>query len=103
MTIPSSIHTLLGPIPVISNRKEDKLLKMMSADGSFDTFERAIRLKTNLHEQARPAVFAHEVMHAIIYDSGLDQLIDNKMQEAICDAFGTWAASAMKAGKLSFK
>jgi len=56
--------------------------------GSVSTDKQVIRLSTDLGPQAEMYVLAHEITHSLLEWGGLACLLDEKMQEAICDALG---------------
>ncbi len=103
MKLPATIPSLLGPVHVIQGPETDKLLNRASELGNFRMDTREIRVYTKMPECLQLSTLGHEVFHVIAEDSGLSQLMDPKMQEAACDAFGTWFANAVMAGKLSIK
>lgn len=52
--------------------------------------EGKISLSSSMDEERAKSVLMHEVAHAVLGLSGLSQLLDKNMEEAICTAFETY-------------
>lgn len=100
-SVPSVVPSLLGPVSVKQGQNVDKMLRKDGLLGTYDGTERVIRVRNDMPEANVYQVLGHEMMHMILNDSGVSQLVGGKMEEAVCDAFGTWFASAVMSGKLS--
>lgn len=100
--IPASVFSLLGEVPVSSPNeklKEDNLL------GAFyyGSAERRIEVRDDVPVLTKEHTLGHEIAHMVLHDSGLSNLVGKKLEEALCDSFGTWFAGAIQAGKLVLK
>lgn len=54
--------------------------------GEHDQVDKVIRIHHSLSEEDRRATVVHEVIHAILFESGLGQLLDGDLEEALCRA-----------------
>lgn len=100
MAIPRSVPSLLGPVEVIQSAETDRSLSKEDARGTFSLYDRTIRVSRKMPEVAQQQTLGHEVCHVVLEDSGLSHMVDPKLEEALCDAFGVWFAHAMQTGKL---
>lgn len=57
--------------------------------GLFDYDARRIYISNDVAIDAQLESFYHEVVHAILSHSGLTNLLDEKMEEAVCSALAT--------------
>lgn len=55
--------------------------------GMYDESTRRITICGKIPPRHRWKVYYHEVAHVAIVDSGLDDLLDDKLHEALCNAF----------------
>lgn len=101
MSIPGSVYSPIGKIPVICDQKTNRHLDSKSLLGSFSTGERVIRLHSKSPIGLRMSVLGHEVMHSILSDTGVSNMMEGKLEEAVCDAFGTWLAGAIQSGAIT--
>lgn len=72
-----------------------KALKKITGDngdtvGYYSPPEAVIYLDKTLDAEARRRVLLHELMHATISLSGITHLLEDKMEEAICDVAENW-------------
>src|SRR5262249_15063555 len=95
--LPADAPTLMGPMEI---RADIKPSEKLFGQCRFD--ERVMRLRTDVHEVTQLQTFGHELTHTILWDSGLANVIDKEMQEAVCDAVGSWLARAMRSGDVVF-
>lgn len=63
----------------VTNRRPKK-----DSYGEFHHLKHAIELNSNLKGEQYKMVLIHEVTHAALKVSGLDQLLSDEMQEALC-------------------
>lgn len=103
MTFSGVVHSILGPVPVKKDTKAHRMMGEKNLLGQWNGIERVIRLRKNMPEATTRLTLGHEIMHMVLHDAGLTVLIPRKLEEAICDAFGAWFASAIAADKLSLK
>lgn len=103
MKLPSHVPSVIGPVPVLHGRKTDLTLNRGSLLGAFSSGERTISIHSGCPDAVTMSVLGHEVMHLVLEDAGLGHLMDSKLQEAICDAYGTWFTAAVQSGSLSLK
>jgi hypothetical protein len=97
MSIPSQVFSSLGPVPVDHEPLDENTL------GEISFKERRIRLDVELTPEAELKTFWHEVAHLVLWDSGVHNLLSAKLEENICDAFGTYLAAAAQAGFITVK
>lgn len=57
--------------------------------GTWEENSRTIEISRETKPKFRKLVFFHEWAHTALSDSGLAQLLEEKVVEAICDAFAT--------------
>lgn len=103
MSIPKSVFSTLGNVRVFSDKETAKYLSGKGLIGEMSGTRRCIAVHAGLNTVAKRLVLGHELMHLVIHDSGLDQMMGEKLQEALCDAFGVWLSGAMRAGKVILK
>lgn len=75
------------PIKVLSKRSLELLAEDKDAQGYWDGD--AIYILDGLSEAKTKRIITHEIAHAVLAISGLSNLLDNNLEEAICDAFET--------------
>lgn len=97
MKIPSEIYSHLGPVPVIP---VENLAKNDEAHGKAKFLERIIQIEPKQTASAAWQTFFHEMTHYILWDSGLQNVLEDKQVEAVCDAVGTYLAASQEAGYL---
>jgi hypothetical protein len=100
MFLPATIPSILGSVPVVQSAETDKALDKDGSRGTFGLHDRIIRIHRKMPTLSQKQTLGHEVMHVILEDSGLSHMVDSKLEEALCDAFGTWFANAVHSGKL---
>jgi hypothetical protein len=88
---PSEIWTPLGMLPVLDKRLDDAL-------GDWDNARRIVRLDTEISPVSGWQTIGHELMHSILDDSGVSELLRPKQEEAICRAFGSYYAAYVLSG-----
>lgn len=94
--LPTFLPSVLGPIPVLS---KDNLMSTQSALGESDYIAREMSIQSGLHPDTAWQTFWHESFHFMLWDSGLSNMVTNKkLQEALCDSFGSFMVQLMKAG-----
>lgn len=55
-----------------------------------------IYIASSLQEPLRSRVIIHEAVHAVLSISGLTNLIEDKLEESICDAMETFKGSGVE-------
>lgn len=93
--IPKTVYGAGGPIRV----KIGSPVKGEKGDDAWGTWEpstRTIELEKKATIEHQWRVLGHELMHAMLADSGLVNLLTDEMQEAICDAAGTARIAEMR-------
>lgn len=97
LKLPDAVFSTHGDVPVIT---DDAFLDANEAVGYFDVHKRQMYVHTDLMPDERRRVFWHELVHLILNDCGLVDLLDEKMEEALCNGLGHYLASAQKAKKI---
>lgn len=64
--------------------------------GDSDPINLVIRINEKLDDHMKLNTLIHEITHQILAISGLHNLIDGKLEEAICDTMGSGFASVLK-------
>jgi hypothetical protein len=95
-SVPSQMFSALGDLPVDHKPLEDCLGQIL-----FNT--REVELAVGLHPATEWATYCHEMTHLVLHDSGLSNRLDERTEEAICDAFGSYLAAAVRAGRITIK
>jgi hypothetical protein len=86
--IPSSVHGVGGLIRVrFATRKVGNPGE--PAWGSWTPSKRLICIDRRAEPRYRWRVYFHEVHHAALDDSGLSELITERMEEALCEAYAS--------------
>lgn len=98
LRVPTGLYGVAGNWKVEETEKG-----MEGLYGQQHAGERTIRVHPNQHQDSKVQTLGHELMHGILWDSGLHYLLTEKMQEALCDAFGTWMVGACRAGMIVLK
>lgn len=88
--LPSKVMGAGGPVTIkLRNSRmlaEDKEREVW---GTWDESRREIELDTRGSMPHQWRVFFHELTHAMLSDSGLENLLTDQVVEAICDANAT--------------
>lgn len=100
MVIPSFFHSLIKEVPVFGLKKLNKKHGVLGRVQRHSS--RQIQIDTSQDPEAQRQAFWHEVMHLFLWDSGLLNLINNKQEEFLCDAFGSYMAAAMERGYIQW-
>jgi hypothetical protein len=95
--IPRSLWSQQGPVPVT---KVAELMKTKKAFGLFNFKDRYVHIDKDCGEDTQLQTLFHEMIEVALWDSGLQNVIKPKLKEAVCDAVGTYLASAAAAGYL---
>jgi len=85
---------LLGrniPIHYVSSTEIDKLAKDKEILGYYCNSTQSIYINKTLKGKHAERVLRHELMHATLDISGLTNLIDDKLEEALCNVMESWA------------
>jgi len=54
--------------------------------GYFDGDARKIYLSNKMDQARRKRILMHELVHAVFYITGITNMLDDKLEETICDA-----------------
>ena len=98
--IPSELWTPLGLIPItkvegLAGDNGDK------ACGMWLNGLREVKIAQHMHPIADWQTVGHELAHVILHDAGAQ--LDEKQEEAVCDAFGSYiAAFVLNGGTFPF-
>ncbi len=95
-SLPDSIFTHLGPMPVL-------VVERINDDerrGECDVKERVVRLAAGYDPAAQWQTLGHELTHAVLWDAGAQHSLTERQTEIVCDAVGTWLAAAVLAGRV---
>lgn len=87
--LPKSVSSPLGPIPVelVKSFKDDG--KEMTYLGEFDQIARRIRILKSLDRTQAHHTLRHEWVHAVLFDSGLTNILTHELEEQLCDVIAT--------------
>lgn len=93
--IPAVVQGMGGPITVrvIPNPKDEDGNELW---GSWEQSTRVIEIDAAAPIEFRWHTLGHELCHAALGDSGLVNVIEEKLVEALCDAFGTARVQEMR-------
>lgn len=69
--------------------------------GESDPLEFTIKINSKLSDQVILNTLIHEISHQILALSGLSKLLDEKMEEAICEAIGTGISNVILTNNIS--
>jgi hypothetical protein len=98
--LPKSVYSHLGNVPVNRPKKFKDKAKL----GHFKYCpNRRIAVLKNMGPETALGVLGHEILHMILIDSGLSNLLHPDSEETLCDTFGTWLAGAVMNGKVVLK
>jgi len=73
----------------IRKRKRPKAWDGTDVWWMWDDSKRLITIDTTASREHQWRVLFHELTHAALHDSGMENLFDDKGVEALCDAFAT--------------
>ena len=94
--LPAILHSTLGDIKVFSEGELDG-----GADrGQALLSDRVLKVDPDMDDRQRAQTFWHEAIHYALYDSGVHNVLDEKFEEAVCDAVGSFLAALMENGQL---
>jgi hypothetical protein len=98
--LPAFVWSAQGPLPVTV---VEDLAETEKAWGQFTMGERSIQLAGDASCSAnRLQTLCHELIHLALWDSGVHHLLPQEVEEAVCDAVGSYLAGAARAGYLKF-
>jgi hypothetical protein len=93
--IPKRMFSVLGPLPVAlveELHEKDQALGMVR----FKT--RAVQLEKDMCPLTQWQTFWHEAAHVAMFDGGVNDGLTHELEEAVCNAMGTYFAAAVQAG-----
>jgi hypothetical protein len=85
--LPLVLDGLGGPVQVVVGPRPEGTDKQCI--GEFSSSERRIWILETLSPLVQWTTLFHETVHVAIYDTGLQNILSGKKQEAICDALAT--------------
>lgn len=97
--LPSQVFSILGPVPV-------KLVATVDEDNSMGEThfsKRELSVQSGHHPAVMWQIFGHELMHMVLSDANVDDLLTHKKLEKVCDAFGTFLAAWVESGQIVIK
>lgn len=97
--LPRKVFSLCGAITV-------RLLSQKDAESLFGRTsytDRTIEVAPGLTPEMSWLTFWHEVVHNMLFDTGVANVLDEKQTEAVCDAVGQSLMSMMRAGQLTVR
>jgi len=89
MGLPSSVKVLGATYTV---HQQPANTDESNVSGLFDYNRRTIYVDGTLSAEVQTEVFYHELIHALLAHTGLEELLDDKTQEALCTGLGTGLA-----------
>ena len=101
MKMPRDLYSSLGPIPVAVVDTIHSAESDLTTCGRYKQLSRTIELSREVtSDEALVEVLFHEWIHVALIDAGLAHMMDDRVQEAVCDAVGGLLAGAMLNGNL---
>lgn len=101
MKMPRDLYSAFGSIPVVMVDNIPASGPEMMCLGRYQVHKRSVEISREVtSEEAQVEVLFHEWVHVALLDSGLAHLLDDNVQEAVCDAVGGLLAGAMLNGNL---
>lgn len=97
LALPRVLPSQLGPVPVLvvdTIVGVDSTLNLM---GGWDPIRRVIYVKRGMHPAQALHTMYHEACHLWSWDSGIRQLVHERLMQAMCDA----SASALVMERLN--
>lgn len=95
LSLPRSLWSSQGPVPVTVVKD---LYTKEEAFGLWDGQLRTVSIDKAGSPDTQLQTLCHELTEIVIWDSGLHNVFDGPLKEAVCDAVGTYLASAVAAG-----
>lgn len=96
--LPAEVHTALGPIKV-EVRSDIRGVQNQPIMAGYDPALRIVYVNRDVRDRAAMwQAFYHEICHVTLFDSGVAQLIPDRLQDAICDATATARVAEMQRG-----
>ena len=86
--IPTLVRGTGGAIKV-RKRRRPKAWDNSEVWGMWDDAKRLVTIDATATVEHQWFVLFHELTHAALHDSGLENLMDDKAVEAVCDAMAT--------------
>lgn len=81
--LPTEVSAIGRPWKVVRKTQQDLDPGIL---GYTSITDRVIFVRPELAKNVAEQVFAHELVHSVLFDSGIHNLLSDKMQEALCDA-----------------
>jgi hypothetical protein len=81
--LPAEVSIIGRPWKVLREKPKDLDDSIL---GYTSLTDRVIFVRPELARNVAEQVFSHELVHSVLLDSGLHNLLSDKMQEAVCDA-----------------
>src|SRR5688572_32892435 len=100
LVVPDTIHTTVGPIPIVLIDTLKVADSTMYVLGRFSYRNRTIYLRKEITDPIqRWKTLAHEHCHVIVIEAGLYNHIAPDIQELLCDAFASNRVAELLRGK----
>ncbi len=85
--IPTEVESPGGTVRIEIG--EAPVVEGAACDGLWDSGRQVISLDGNVSPRHQWRTYYHELTHVALTDAGLDEIIDPKLHEAICQAVAT--------------
>jgi hypothetical protein len=102
--LPSTTFSLLGDVDVArlpAGYVDEDIPHDKQLFGRHKSAARVIEVSSDLSSVEEWKTLWHEVGHLVLFDCGTTNLLTEKQEESVCDAFGTFLTGMMLAGRLS--
>jgi hypothetical protein len=93
--LPEAVYSSQGPIPVVV---ADDLEERRQAHGEFIASSRVIEINGEDGNATQIQTLCHEMLEVALWDSGIHNILDHNVKEAVCDAAAAYLAAAVRAG-----
>lgn len=104
MKIPTKVYSQLGAVSVrmqpgmIEDKNEND-----AAFGKWNAVAREIVIDPTAADATQLITLFHEMVHVALWESGADNVIEERIAEVVCDAVGSYFAGATLNGFLTLK
>lgn len=88
------------PVKYVTKKKLDEMI--IGAEGIWDSYERTIYICKSAPKNIQMYYIYHEIGHAVMNFTGLDQIIPPEIQEVVCQSYAT-AMEDLSSHKVKFK
>jgi Zn-dependent peptidase ImmA (M78 family) len=98
--LPAALDSAMGAVRVAI---DPQLMERESCFGKVDFQARVITIDGAGSRETQWQTLGHELIHLILSDAGLNELLDHDVEEALCTAVGSWLAASVRNGTLSVR